>query len=196
MGIKRKAAKAGVRVAPKAAKLAGKTAWKTGKAQARLVRHAVSSKEPVSARIFKYGIFALAGFAFGALVGRFSKNGGVSSSSTSTAAGSFHQRPEDQNRTGAERDYSDPSKGPLIGKRHDSGAGDVPEQREEVENRIRTRIGNDPRTMSLPRVNVEVNDGVAELRGVAPSDQVKDAAGEVAANVAGVREVRNLLTVG
>ena len=102
--------------------------------------------------------------------------------------------PEDPNRTGAERDYSDPASGPLIGEQHGDVEG-VGEQQEEVEQRIRTRIGEDPRTAEMPRVNVEVNDGVAELRGVAPSEDAKLAAGEIAPEVEGVREVRNLITV-
>jgi osmotically-inducible protein OsmY len=71
----------------------------------------------------------------------------------------------------------------------------VGEQQEEVEQRIRTQIGEDPRTMDMPRVNVEVNDGIAELRGEAPSEEAKAAAGEIASGVEGVREVRNLITV-
>ena len=38
---------------------------------------------------------------------------------------------------------------------------------------MRTSIGEDPRTADMPRVNVEVNDGVADLRGVAPSEDAK-----------------------
>ena len=108
---------------------------------------------------------------------------------------SEHQRPGEPPRTGAEREYSDPSSGPLIGRVHRAQISEIPEQQEEVENRIRTRIGEDPRTINLPRINVEVNDGVAELRGPAPSEDVKEAAGEIAASTEGVREVRNLLTV-
>jgi osmotically-inducible protein OsmY len=44
-------------------------------------------------------------------------------------------------------------------------------------------------------VNVEVNDGVAELRGTASSEDAKTAAGEITSSVEGVREVRNLITV-
>lgn len=106
-----------------------------------------------------------------------------------------HQRPEDPNRTGAERDYSDPSSGPLIGEQHRTNVEGVPEQQEEIEQRIRTRIGEDPRTAEMPRLNVEVNDGVAELRGPAPSEEAKQAAGEIAQETEGVREVRNLITV-
>ncbi|MDQ4126742.1 MAG: BON domain-containing protein [Actinomycetota bacterium] len=105
------------------------------------------------------------------------------------------QRPEDPNRTGAERDYSDPSAGPLIGRDHRGGVEGIPEQQEEVEQRIRTRIGEDPRTAELPHLNVEVNDGVAELRGSSPSEEAKQAAGEIAQETEGVREVRNLITV-
>jgi hypothetical protein len=217
-------AKLGARVAPKAGKVAGKTAWRTGKAQAKLVRQAASSREPRGLRFLKYGFFALVGLAIGALISRSGRDGDTSSSftgatgqhspdadspagqrgetwgsgtPTGTAGGDAgtHQRPEEPNRTGAERDYSDPSAGPLIGEQHRGSVEGVPEQQEEVEQRIRTSLGEDPRTMDMPRVNVEVNDGVAELRGTAPSEDAKTAAGEIASGIEGVREVRNLITV-
>ena len=217
-------AKLGARVAPKAGKVAGKTAWRTGKAQAKLARQAASSREPRGLRFLKYGFFALAGLAIGALISRSGRDGDTSSSFTgatgqhSPDAGSpagqrgetwgsgtptgttggdagTHQRPEEPNRTGAERDYSDPSAGPLIGEQRRGSVEGVPEQQEDVEQRIRTSLGEDPRTMDMPRVNVEVNDGVAELRGTAPSEDAKTAAGEIASGIEGVREVRNLITV-
>jgi hypothetical protein len=222
---KRKGAKvgaiAGARVAPKVGRAAGKTTWKLGKGQAKLVRQAASSREPRGLRFLKYGFFALAGLAIGALVSR-SGRGGASSSftgttgqhspdagspagqrgetwgsgtPTGTAGGGTRQRPEGTNRTGAEREYSDPSSGPLIGEQHRGDIEGVPEQQEEVEQRIRTSLGEDPRTADMPRVNVEVNDGIAELRGTAPSEDAKTAAGEIASSVEGVREVRNLITV-
>jgi BON domain len=220
----RMGAKLGARVAPKAGKVAGKTAWKAGKAQARLVRHAASSREPRKLRFLKYGFFALAGLAIGALISRSGRDGDASSSYTGTTgqdspdAGSpagqrgetwgsgtptetagggagTHQRPEDANRTGPERDYSDPSSGPLIGEQHRGDVEGVPEQQEEVEQRIRTRLGEDPRTADMPRVNVEVNDGVAELRGVANSEGQAQAAGEIAQSVEGVRSVQNMINV-
>ena len=217
-------AKLGARVAPKAGKVAGKTAWRTGKAQAKLARQAASSREPRGLRFLKYGFFALAGLAVGALISRSGRDRDTSSSFTgatgqhSPDAGSpagqrgetwgsgtptgttggdagTHQRPEEPNRTGAERDYSDPSAGPLIGEQRRGSVEGVPEQQEDVEQRIRTSLGEDPRTMDMPRVNVEVNDGVAELRGTAPSEDAKTAAGEIASGIEGVREVRNLITV-
>ncbi len=231
MAVKRKAAKIGAkagtkagaklgaRVAPKAGRAAGKVAWKAGRAEAKLIKHAMRSREPRSACFFKYGLFALVGFAIGALVAR-SRGGAApfpgttgqhepdsgssagqqgetwgSGTPTGTAGGGGHQRTADENRTGAERDYSDPSSGPLIGEQHRGQTGDIPEQQVEIEQRIRTRIGEDNRTRDMQRVNVEVNDGVAELRGSAPSDEVKDAVGEIAAGAEGVREVRNLITV-
>ncbi|MDP8901363.1 MAG: BON domain-containing protein [Actinomycetota bacterium] len=105
------------------------------------------------------------------------------------------QDPEDPNRTGAEREYSDPSAGPLIGEHHRGSVAGVGESQPEAEQRIRTLIGEDPRTASMPRVNVEVIDGVAELRGPAPSQEAREAAGEIAAGVEGVTEVRNLIVV-
>ena len=185
-------AKVGARVAPKAGKAAGKTAWKLGKGEAKLARRAMSSREPKAARFVKYGFFALAGLAIGTLIGRSSRNG---SASDTWGGGDAYQRPEDANRTGAERSYSDASSGPLIGEQRRGGVEGVAEQQEEVEQRIRTRLGEDPRTMDMPRVNVEVNDGVADLRGQAPSEEAKAAAGEIASSVEGVREVRNLITV-
>ena len=119
--------------------------------------------------------------------------GGAAAGGTSDPAAP--QSPEDPNRTGAERAFSDPSSGPLIGEQHRGSVEGVGEQQEEVEQRIRTRIGEDPRTADLPRLNVEVNDGVAELRGPAPSEEAKQAAGEIAQETEGVREVRNMITV-
>src|SRR5829696_9511673 len=72
-------AKLGARVAPKAGKVAGKTAWRTGKAQAKLARQAASSREPRGLRFLKYGFFALAGLAIGALVSRSGRDGASSS---------------------------------------------------------------------------------------------------------------------
>ena len=214
-------ARVGARVAPKVGRVAAKGAWRAGRGQAKLAKRALSSREPRAARYVKYGFFALAGLAIGAVLSRLGSRDDTSSSFTGTAgqqdqtwgtgsaggatAGqtdvgtvpSEHQSPEDPNRTGPERGYSDPSTGPLIGRDQPSEPPpEIPVQHEEIENRIRTRIGEDPRTMDLPHVNVEVNDGVAELRGVAPSEEAKQAAGEIAASVEGVSEVRNLISVG
>ena len=216
-------AKAGAKVAPTAGKLAGKAALKAGKSQAKLARAAMSSREPAPSRFLKYGIFALAGFAIGALLSRSRSDSGSSFTDTTghhspdpgspagqrgetwgsgtptgTAGGggsAAHQRPDDPNRTGAERDYSDPASGPLIGEHHRGSVAGVGEAQEEVEQRIRTNIGEDPRTAAMPRINVEVTDGVAELRGPAPSQEAREAAGEIAAAVEGVTEVRNLIVV-
>ncbi|MDP8949149.1 MAG: BON domain-containing protein [Actinomycetota bacterium] len=189
-------------MAPKAGRTAGITAWGLGKGQAKLARRAVSSQEPRGLRFLKYGFFALVGFAVGALISRSDRNGSTSDTwgsetPTGTAGGTSetHQNLEDPNRTGAERSYSDPSSGPLIGQERRGSVEGVPVQHEEIENRIRTQIGEDPRTMVMPRVNVEVNDGIAELRGEAPSEDAKAAAGEIASSIEGVREVRNLIAV-
>jgi hypothetical protein len=210
-------AKAGTRIAPVAGRTAGKAAWKLGKAEARLIRQAMSSQEPRKSRYLKYGFFVLLGLAVGAAIARAKK--GEPSGESSSYTGTTGQHAPDPgspagqrgqtwgsgtptgtaggggaNRTGAERDYSDPASGPLIGEEHSDVEG-VGEQQEELEQRIRTNIGEDPRTAEMPRVNVEVNDGIAELRGTAPSEEAKLAAGDIAQEVEGVREVRNLITV-
>ena len=220
---RRRAAKGGVKAGARVAPVAGRAAWKLGKAEAKLIRRAMSSQEPKKSRYLKYGFFVLLGLAVGAAIAR-SKKGETSGESSSytgttgphapdpgspagqrgqtwgsgtptgTAGGGGQQGSGGANRTGAERDYSDPSSGPLIGEQHSSVEG-VGEQQEEIEQRIRTNIGEDPRTAEMPRVNVEVNDGIAELRGAAPSEDAKVAAGEIAQQVEGVREVRNLIQV-
>lgn len=223
--------KTGRKATATAGKAAGKAAAKTAKAQAKLARQALSSSEPSGSRFLKYGLFALGGFAIGALVARSSGGSNESSSSTDgsgqynsdadgpagrrgetwgsgTSTGSQQgtapesgvaepplQKPEDPNSVGADRGYSDPSAGPLIGRSHDPERGDVPVQYEELENRIRTRIGEDPRTLGMQHLNIEVNDDVADIRGVAPSQSAKEAVSEIAADTPGVREVRNLMTV-
>jgi hypothetical protein len=212
---KRRAAKAGAKAGARVAPVAGRTAWKLGKAEAKLIRRAMSAQESRKSRYFKYAIFTLIGLAIGAAIAR-SKNGETSEGSSSYTGTTGPHAPDPgspagergqtwgsgtpvgtaggANRTGAERDYSDPSSGPLIGGQHSDVEG-VGEQQDELEQRIRTQIGEDPRTAEMPRVNVEVNDGIAELRGAAPSEDAKQAAGEIAQGVEGVREVRNLITV-
>ncbi len=194
---------------PKARKVvrgAGKAAIKGG-------ARAITPREPATTRFLKYGFFAIAGFTVGALIARAGKEtevsapwgsetpfggtpggapGGVTDVGTTPAE---HQRPEDPNRTGAEREYSDPSAGPLIGRRHGLIVDDVPEQQEEIEQRIRSRVGEDPRTLDLARLNVEVNDGVADIRGEVHSEEEKQAVDEIARETEGITEVRNLLTV-
>jgi len=214
----RAGAKVGAKVAPKAGRAAGKIAWKAGKGEAKLIRRAMSAQQSRKSRYFKYAFFALIGLAIGAAIAR-SRKGGTSDESSSFTGTTGHHAPDadspagqrgetwgsgtptgtaggggQQSATDAERDYSDPSAGPLIGEQHGTVEG-VGQEQEELEQRIRTNIGEDPRTAQMPRVNVEVNDGIAELRGVAPSEDAKLAAGEIAQAVEGVREVRNLITV-
>lgn len=175
------AGKASTKIGKKAVPYAGKGAWRLGKAEAKLAKAALESREPKSARYLKYGLFLAAGIAIGALIKRNSGNGSDIYGSSQDFAPQGHSRPNE---------------GPLAG----SGGGlvseaVVPEQQEEVEQRIRSVLGQDDRTKDMPRPNVTVNDGVAELRGPAPSEEAKRAAEEIASGVEGVREVRNLLVV-
>jgi len=222
----RRALKTGVRVAAKSGKgvvatsagrkaLRGgvKTAARAGKGvgKAKLGGSVLGSREPSKTPYAKYAFFALAGFAVGALIARSSKNGDDSSYTGTSASGSpAGQRGQTWGsgtalgtargaagqQTGAERDYSDPASGPLIGEQAPGSTEGVGEKQPELEQRIRTSIGEDTRTSDMPRVNVEVTDGVAELRGSAPSEEARQAASEIAASVEGVREVRNLIVVG
>lgn len=105
-----------------------------------------------------------------------------------------YQTPGEANRVGVDREYSDPASGPLIGE---SGHPemDMTERNQITEQRVRTGIGEQVDTEGLPKINVEVNDGVADLRGPVPSEDLKQKIGEIASNTEGVREVRNNLTV-
>ena len=214
----RAGARIGAKVAPTAGKTAGKLAWKAGKSEAKLIRRAMSAQQSRRSRYFKYAIFTLVGLALGAALARSRKDNETSGGSSSFTGSTGSHAPDPGSpagqrgetwgsgtpldnagggapqATGAERDYSDPSSGPLIGEHHDTVEG-VGVEQHELEQRIRTNLGEDPRTAELPRVNVDVNVGVAELRGVAPSEDAKLAAGEIAQAVEGVREVRNLITV-
>lgn len=172
-------AKAGRKLSPHA----GKAALKLGKAEMKLVRAALRGREPRSSRYLKYGAFLAVGIVLGAL---------VRSAKKPDASG--HGGPTDQ---GGPRAHSRPDEGPLAGR---GGGGFVsstvvPEEQEDVEQRIRSAIGQDHRTEGIPRPNVTVNDGIAELRGPVPTEAVKSAVAEIAAGVEGVREVRNLLVV-
>jgi hypothetical protein len=211
-------AKIGAKVVPSAGRAAGKVAWKAGKSEAKLVRRAMSAQQSRKSRYFKYALFTLVGLAIGAAIARSRRDSATSDESSSFTGTTGHHTPDagspagqrgetwgsgtptgtagggGPQGTGAERDYSDPSSGPLIGEQHGPVEG-VGEEQDELEQRIRTNIGEDPRTAEMPHVNVEVVDGVAELRGVAPSEDAKLAAGEIAQAVEGVREVRNLITV-
>lgn len=120
---------------------------------------------------------------------------GTAGSVSDPASPAAWQRPEDPNRTGAEREYSDPTAGPLSGRQHRGAMDEIPEQQQEVEQRIRTRVGEDSRTRDLPRLNVEVNDGVADIRGEVHSEEEKQAVEEIASETEGVTEVLNLLAV-
>lgn len=207
--------KAGRRVGPKAGKVLGKATWKAGKAEAKLARKALSSREPTKARLAKYALVAVAGFALGALLGR-SKSNGASSDYTDTTG---HHTPEPGSPAGQRGQTwgsgtplgnagggsaggssvgaaaTGPASTPLVGEENRPRADIATGKQQEAEQRVRTRIGEDPRTQAMPRVNVEVNDGIAELRGVAPTEAAKQAAGEIALQTEGVNEVRNLLAV-
>lgn len=110
------------------------------------------------------------------------------------SAAANYQTPGEANTIGADREYSDPAAGPLIGS-EGRPEMDITERNQITEQRVRTGIGEQVDTKGLPKINVEVNDGVADLRGPVPSEDLKQIIGEIAANTEGVREVRNNLAV-
>ncbi len=223
--IARKAAPIAARGGAKAAKAGGRHAIRGAKTEAKLAKAALSSREPRSARYTKYALFAIAGLAFGSLLGRLGKQSETSASFTGgtgahspqpgspadqrgqtwgsgssvgaaggASAAANYQTPGEANQIGADREFSDPASGPLIG-----GSGhpemDMTERNQIIEQQIRTGIGEQIETAGMPKINVEVNDGVVDLRGPVPSEDTRREIGEIASSTDGVREVRNELTV-
>lgn len=184
----KEATKAGAKSASKAGRGFGKVASKKGKREFRVAEKNLQSGGG-GRRLLKFSLLALAGLGVGALIAR-ALGGQDSTSSTNGSDG-----PGNNGVEGSSQGHSDPSSGPLIGESHQGDIEGVTESQPEAEQRIKTRIGEDERTSDMPRVNVEVNGGVAELRGVAPSEEAKEAAGEIAAEAEGVSEVRNLIEV-
>lgn len=186
----KEATKVGAKSASKAGRGFGKVASKKGKREFRVAEKNLQSGGG-GRRLLKFSLLALAGLGVGALVARaLGGQDSTSSDNSSTATG-----PGNNGVEGSSQGHSDPSSGPLIGESHQGDIEGVTESQPEAEQRIKTRIGEDERTSDMPRVNVEVNGGVAELRGVAPSEEAKEAAGEIAAEAEGVSEVRNLIEV-
>ena len=180
----RKALKGGAATAAKAGKGVGK----------HKLRSATSGSGKSSGRRYlTYGLVALVGFALGAILSRSSKDDSATSSYTGTT-GTHTPEP---GSPAAERGQTWGSGTALdnAGGNEQADADAVGEEQQEAEQRIRTALGEDPRTKDLPRTNVAVTDGVAELRGPASSEEAREAASEIAAGVEGVREVRNLMVV-
>lgn len=175
------AGRVGARAGRTLAPHAGKAALKLGKAEMKLIRSALRGREPRSSRYLKYGLFLAAGLALGALIRSAKKPDG----------------PKHGPGPEAPRAHSRPDEGPLAGR---GGGGVVstvmvPEQQEDIEQRIRSALGQDDRTKDIPKPNVTVSEGIAELRGPVPTEVAKSAAAEIANGIEGVREVRNLLVV-
>lgn len=180
----------------KAGRGAGKYATKRGRKEVKIAEKNLGRRSSAGSKLLKFGLLVAAGLSIGALVGRL-LNSDESSSSSSITDKIDTDRIDPRESNGESSGGSQASEGPLIGTDHDDARVEgVTEDRPEVEQRIRTNLGEDERTRDMPRVNVEVNGGVAELRGTAPSEDAKEAAGEIAAEVEGVQEVRNLIEVG
>ena len=221
----RKAAPVVARGGAKAAKATGRHAIRGAKTEAKLAKAALSSREPRSARYTKYALFAVAGLALGSLLGRLGKQSETSASFTGgtgahspqtgspaaergqtwgsgtsvgaaggASAAANYQTPGEANQIGADREFSDPASGPLIGEGGHPEL-DMTERNQIIEQQIRTAIGERIETQGMPKINVEVNDGVVDLRGPVPSEDTRRKIGEIASGADGVREVRNELTV-
>lgn len=202
----KEAGKVGSKNLAKAGRGVSKYAAKRGKKEIKIAEKNLNSGGSGSSRLLKFGLLVIAGLSIGALVGRLMSSQ-ESQQDDSSSTGSSGQNDASSDSSGGSsgqsstseadlpRGHSDPSSGSLIGTDHNGDVEGVTEDQPELVQRIRTSIGEDERTKDMPRVNVEVNEGVAELRGNAPSEEAKEAAGEIAAEVEGISEVRNLIEV-
>ena len=83
-----------------------------------------------------------------------------------------------------------------------AGCATFPEKSKEeriddaaITSRVRAKLANDP-TLHLFRIDVDSHQGRVTLSGALPTEDRKRRAGELAAEVVGVRGVENLLEVG
>jgi len=60
-----------------------------------------------------------------------------------------------------------------------------------IEQRVRTALGETPKTWSIPRINVNSENGIVILRGGVKTLKEKDGVEDVAKNVPGVKDVVN-----
>lgn len=65
----------------------------------------------------------------------------------------------------------------------------APPAQKPLADKVRTRLGEDPRTSSLPKLNVNVAEGTVFVRGSVPSDVNEDDIRAVIASVPGVEDV-------
>ena len=64
-----------------------------------------------------------------------------------------------------------------------------------MEERIRARVGEDPRTRDLPSPGIKVEDGMVWIEGRVPSSEAREALTEVVGDVEGVNIVVNRVLV-
>lgn len=191
----KKAGKAGVKGLARAGRGAGKYAARRGRKEVKVAEKNLSSRSSAGGRLMKFVMLVIAGLSLGALLGRLMNKEESQQDDSFTTASADRPSAGDNADTDSQRAHSEPSSGPLIGTDHEPDIEGVTEDQPDLEQRIRTSIGEDERASDISAVNVEVNEGVAELRGVAPSEEAKEAVGEIAAEVEGIKEVRNLIEV-
>jgi osmotically-inducible protein OsmY len=78
--------------------------------------------------------------------------------------------------------------GPVDGICGDHGVA-APTGDPQLADKVRTRLGEDPRTTDLPSLNINVVDGTVVVRGSLPDDADETAVRDVVAGVDGVRDV-------
>lgn len=86
------------------------------------------------------------------------------------------------------RGETDQWDGPVVGTDVDQATA-APSGDPQLADKVRTRLGEDPRTAELGALNINVVDGTVVVRGALSDDADQDAIRDVVAGVEGVREV-------
>ncbi|HWB71941.1 MAG TPA: BON domain-containing protein [Egibacteraceae bacterium] len=73
--------------------------------------------------------------------------------------------------------------------RQDTADVSAPPAQKPLEDKVRTRLGEDPRTAELPRLNINVAEGTVFVRGNVPAGFDENAIRDVIAGIDGVKDV-------
>jgi len=64
-----------------------------------------------------------------------------------------------------------------------------------VNQRVKTALGEDPKAPDVPRLNIDTYEGIVTLRGVVDTEKQSKQIAEIAEEVTGVNEVKNLIHI-
>lgn len=184
------------RLAKGATGRAGKAAFGGGRSRAGLARRAFVPGKPGGRR---YPLYVLVGLTLGGaavvlLLVRRARRGGPQSEDTAPSASPSASGPSNpEDAAGQRAEGARASRAPVPdeasrSRRDASGEGGM-------EDRIRARVGQDPRTKDLPPPSIKVEDGMVWIEGRVPTPEAREALTEVVGDIEGVNIVVNRVLV-